>query len=76
MQPGVIFVLTIIGIALAFIVVAYFDAFGSSYFEPVANRPADWRLFSATLTTEILLGLAWLVITGSIAVRRMMYARA
>jgi hypothetical protein len=52
----------------------YFSVFETDYFEPLAFQPSDWRLYLYALTGVALLCTAWLLLSGWIAIRNVMYA--
>jgi hypothetical protein len=52
----------------------YFSVFETDYFEPLAFQPSDWRLYLYALSGIALLCTAWLLLSGWIAIRNVMYA--
>jgi hypothetical protein len=63
-----------VALLMTVIVGWYFAMFDGPHFDRIAIEPADWRPLRYALAAEALLGLAYLLLSGWIAVRNTMYA--
>lgn len=59
---------------MTLIVAWYFNEFGGPRFDPVGMRPANWQTYFYSIAFATLAASAYLLLTGWLAIRNIMYA--